>query len=216
MFKKKCTIFIAVFISTIILLIITLYFTLIYFSVDTNIDVSDFEVIFNYLEDGLIICSLGNNLWSDYFANLSTTDKRFSHMGIIRVNDGNISVIHSSGTIKLGNDFVKEEPFDLYISDIRAIGLYKLNDIESYKVVQKAINYIGVPFDWQFDMLDDSKLYCTELLYVILKSIEQPIELETVFVEKFNNNIIPLEAISNSPYFKEVFYIDNLCDIISK
>ena len=65
-------------------------------------------------------------------------------------------------------------------------------------------------------MLDDSKLYCTELLYVILKSIEQPIELETVFVEKFNNNIIPLEAISNSPYFKEVFYIENLCDIISK
>jgi hypothetical protein len=192
------------------------YLLLLHYYVDIPIDKNEFENIFSNIEDGFIICTLGNNLWSDYFARLSTNDKRFSHLGIIRVCDGNISVVHSAGTIKLGNDFVKEDSFNIYIANVRAIGIYKINSIESYKIGQEAINLIGVPFDWQFDMLDDSKLYCTELLYVILKSIDPSIELQTIFNNEFNCNIIPLEAISNSDYFEEIFYIDNLLEEVKK
>jgi len=176
---------------------------------NTKIEVIVFDDVFdfnNILEDGFIICTLGNNFWSNYFSNLSEHDKRFSHLGVIRVNNGVITVIHSSGTIKGGNDYVKEELMEDYIRDIRAIGIYKFKGLESYKISLEAINYIGVPFDWQFDLSDNTKLYCTELLYVILKKIIPEVELRKIYNCDFNREIIPLESISNSSDFEEIFY----------
>jgi len=56
-------------------------------------------------------------------------------------------------------------------------------------------------------MSDDSKLYCTELLYVILKRLAPEIKLDTIFVTILGKDIIPLEAISNSQNFHEVYFI---------
>jgi len=55
-------------------------------------------------------------------------------------------------------------------------------------------------------MEDNSKLYCTELLYVILKNIDLDIVLNKVFIKEIGKNIIPLDVCSQSEYFTEVGY----------
>jgi hypothetical protein len=167
------------------------------------------NTLYEIVEDGDIICRLGDRFWSQLFKDLSTKDKRYSHMGIIRVNNGLITVIHAEGDTGHGKDFVHEVTLEEFIKIARAIGIYRINDVDRSKISGLAIEYMGIPFDWQFDMNDESKLYCTELLYVILKRIKPVLELNTAFIKELGNDIISLEAISNSEHFSEIYFISN-------
>jgi len=157
------------------------------------------------LRDGDIICRLGDRLWSQFFMDVSSTDRRYSHLGIVRVADGRATVIHSEGTAAPGEDVVKEESVGDFVQVARAVGVYRAKGLDGGLVSKTAAEYIGVPFDWRFDMEDQSQLYCTELLYAILKRIGPEIELATVRVGALNKNVIPLEAVSGSDYFDEIY-----------
>jgi hypothetical protein len=165
------------------------------------------ETLHEILMDGDIICRLGDRIWSRYFRDVSITDRRFSHMGIIRFNNDNITVIHAEGDTGNGIDYVNEISLDEFIEFARAIGIYRVNDINGSYISNLAAEYLGVPFDWQFDMYDDSKLYCTELLYVILKRLTPEIELNKIYVKRLGKDIIPLDAISNSEHFSEIYFV---------
>ena len=167
------------------------------------------DELFGILEDGDIICRLAVRFWSELFSNLSVTDKRFSHMGIIRINNGVVTVIHAEGSTGLGTDYVSEVPLAEFLEVARRIGVYRINGIDAGQISQTALEYVGIPFDWEFDMDDESKLYCTELLYIILKRIMPDIKLDTVYLKKSGKEIIPLEAVSNSDWFSEVYYINS-------
>jgi hypothetical protein len=159
------------------------------------------------LKDGDIICRLGDRLWSLYFRDISPIDKRFSHLGIIRIDSNKITVINAEGLALEGKDFVNEVGLDEFLTIAKAIGIYRLNEYEGKIISSTAIEYIGYPFDWDFDLEEENKLYCTELLYVILKKIAPEIHLEKKFQKELKKTIIPLEACSNSEYFKEILYI---------
>jgi hypothetical protein len=157
-----------------------------------------------YLQNGDIICRLGDRLWSLYFKDLSPEDKRYSHLGIVRINGGHITVINAEGTRWEGKDYVNETLLQDFISVAKIIGIYRLENVSGNAITEEALRFIGVPFDWNFDMEDSDKLYCTELLYAILKNIDTDVKLRTVFQKELRENIIPLESISNSPDFMEV------------
>ena len=169
----------------------------------------EFDVLSEIVQDGDIICRLGDRFWSQHFRDASITDKRFSHMGIVRINNGIITVIHTEGNTGQGIDYVNEIPIEKFIEIARAIGIYRTNGLEGSKISNLAIEYLGVPFDWQIDMHDDSKLYCTELLYVILKRLIPEIELKTIYINRIGKDVIPLDAISNSEHFSEIYYINS-------
>jgi len=170
----------------------------------------DTEMLFSVVQDGDIICRLGDRFWSTYFKDVSPEDKRFSHIGIIRISNGVITVIHAEGDTGHGRDFVNEVPLLDFIKIARAIGIYRLNEINRNELSNMALEYIGVPFDWQFDMYDSLKLYCTELLYVLLQRIKPELELKTVYVRELKKEIIPLDAITNSEHFLEIYYMSAL------
>ena len=172
------------------------------------LEINKAHELYSFIEDGDIICRLANRFWSELFSNLSVTDKRFSHMGIIRIHNGIATVIHAEGSTGNGTDYVSEVPLDEFLQVARRIGIYRINNSDAGKISQTAIDYVGIPFDWQFDMDDESKLYCTELLYVILKRIMPDIKLDTVHYKKSEKEIIPLEAVSNSEYFSEIYFND--------
>jgi hypothetical protein len=165
------------------------------------------DMLFSIVREGDIICRLGDRFWSQAFKELSVADKRFSHMGIIHITNGTISVINAEGNTGHGRDFVNELPLEDFIKIARAIGVYRIKNIEGIQLSNLAFEYLNIPFDWQFDMNDESRLYCTELLYVILKRLEPAIELNTIFIKEMGKDIIPLEAISNSEYFSEIYFI---------
>ncbi|MDR0864677.1 MAG: hypothetical protein LBO74_07065 [Candidatus Symbiothrix sp.] len=157
-----------------------------------------------YLEDGDIICRLGDRLWSLYFRDLSPDDKRYSHLGIVRMGERNITVINAEGTRWEGKDYVNETLLQDFISVAKKVGVYRLKGIDGAEVIEKTLEFVGTPFDWNFDLEDNGKLYCTELLYAVLKNMDKGIQLETVFQKEVGKEIIPLEAISNSSDFIEV------------
>ena len=160
-----------------------------------------------YLKDGDIICRLGDRLWSLYFKDVSVTDKRFSHLGIIRIFGGKITVINAEGRAIQGKDFVNEVGLDEFLEIAKAVGIYRLIDYDGKIVSSAALEYVGYPFDWSFDLEDKSKIYCTELLYVILTKIAPEIETKKIFQKELKKEIIPLEAYSNSEHFSEILYV---------
>ena len=164
------------------------------------------EILFEDLKNGDIICRLGDRFWSQYFRDISTEDRRYSHMGIIRIHDDRVTVIHAEGTTQSGRDFVKEEPIENFLSKARAIGIYRLHDADGNQIANLAMEYMGLPFDWQFDMTDNSRIYCTELLYIVLKRIMPDVELHTIYIKELGKDIIPLDAITTSEHFAEIFY----------
>jgi len=165
-----------------------------------------YDRLFEIVKDGDVICRLGEMIWSQFFKDISLTDKRFSHTGIIRVKDGKITVIHAEGTTEPGKDYVKEEPLSDFLKIARAIGIYRIKNTDASQISNIAYEYIGVPFDWQFDMHNNSELYCTELLYAVLKRAVLELKLGTIYFKE-EKEIIPVDAISNSEYFSEVYFV---------
>jgi len=160
-----------------------------------------------FLQDGDVICRMGDRLWSVLFKDISPVDKRFSHLGIIRIVDGAITVINAEGRAIEGKDCVNETTLEEFLSIAKAVGIYRLHDYEGKAVSSVAMEYIGYPFDWSFDLHDESKLYCTELLYAVIKKIAPEIQLQTLFQKDLSKEIIPLDAVSNSNYFREIVYV---------
>ena len=164
------------------------------------------DMILPYMKDGDIICRLGDRVWSMYFKGLSPNDKRFSHLGIVRIRNNIVSVINAEGLANERKDFVNEVSLNDFLKCAQKIGIYRLRNIEGEIISDTALGYVGVPFDWQFDMEDNSKLYCSELLYVVLKKIDLSIVLNKVFMKEIGKNIIPLDVCSQSEYFVEIDY----------
>jgi len=164
------------------------------------------DIILPYIKDGDIICRLGDRIWSMYFKELSPNDKRFSHLGIVRIRNNNVSVINAEGLAIEGKDFVNEVSLSEFLKSAQKVGTYRLKIVEGEVISDAALEYVGVPFDWQFDMEDSSKLYCSELLYVILKKIDLDIALNKTFIKEIGKNIIPLDVCSQSEYFVEIGY----------
>jgi len=163
--------------------------------------------ISGYLEDGDVICRLGDRLWSIYFKDISPVDKRFSHLGIIRIIDNKITVINAEGRAIEGKDNVNEVELDAFLESARAIGIYRLDGYDRKAISSTAMEFIGYPFDWSFSMEEENKLYCTKLLYVVLKKIAPEISLKRVFQKELRREVIPVESCSNSEHFKEIKYI---------
>jgi len=164
--------------------------------------------ILPYIKDGDIICRLGDRVWSMYFKELSPNDKRFSHLGIIRIRNNTVSVINAEGLAAEGKDFVNEIPLNDFLKNAQRTGIYRLRTDDGEIISDTALEFTGLPFDWLFDMEDNSKLYCSELLYVILKKTNPDIVLNKVFIKEIGRNIIPLDVCSQSEYFTEIGYWD--------
>jgi hypothetical protein len=172
-----------------------------------SVTVIDFLKIASYLQDGDILCRLGNRFWSVAIRDMSPVDQRFSHLGIVRIREGNISIIHAEAWGNDGEDCVKEVPLEKFLHVAQSIGIYRANFTEGSVLSDYATEYKGQPFDWNFDLDDESKIYCTELLYIIVKRTVPEITLKAVYVGIIGKEIIPLDAISNSGDFEEIHVV---------
>jgi hypothetical protein len=158
------------------------------------------------VREGDIICRLGDRLWSRYFRDISLTDKRFSHVGIAHIHNGAVTVINAEGSTAHGRDFVNESTLNDFLSVAVTAGIYRIKSTEGDTIAALAMEYLGTPFDWQFDMDDESKLYCTELLYVVLRRLLPDLQFKTVYIKGLGRDVIPPESISQSEYFSEVYF----------
>jgi hypothetical protein len=162
-----------------------------------------------YLQDGDIILRMTEGTWSMMFREFSPIDKRFSHCGIVRIRDDEITVINALGSLSIPSLGVEETRLDRFIPVASAVGIYRVRDADGSVISDTAMLYMGRPFDFDFDMEDDSKVYCTELIYLALKPVKPENILPTIFVDEVKRQAIPIDSISNNPYIDEIVFFVN-------
>jgi hypothetical protein len=169
------------------------------------------EDIIPYVEDGDFILSSEDHLSSYYIRSLSAADKRFSHSGIIRKRDGIITVIGAEG---LENKYtekkhgVTEKILEEYIQDKNNIGIYRAKRNNRKLYSGKAMEYIGVPFDYKYTLDNERELYCTQFVQVVLRETNTRIQLKKTYVKREGKDVILPDSISSSDDFEEIKYIE--------
>lgn len=128
------------------------------------------SVLLSGLEEGDIVLRAGNDVTSNMLRQLNLKDKRFSHCGIVIADSGTWWVYHSIGSESTPDQVIKKEPLMQYWNprDNIAIGYahLQITTAARKKLLQTADSFYHqqIPFDMQFDLRSDDRMYCTEMV----------------------------------------------------
>jgi cell wall-associated NlpC family hydrolase len=131
---------------------------------------------FNYdiLRNGDVIFIMGRTLNSSFLSfahsvrDATDSGDVFSHVGIVRKSGDLPYVIHASPEARA----MKFEPAGDFLSrSAGRVGVYRAKDGFAETASLEALRYYeqGREFDSLFDMSDDYKVYCTELIWLVYK-----------------------------------------------
>jgi hypothetical protein len=121
-------------------------------------------------QSGDLIFRFGDGRWSRFFRDVSSDDKRFSHVGIVVADQLGVAVIHSSADDSKGIGSVRRDTLSNFIGDYDDVAIFRLNVDEGTRreVASAAITYIGKPFDAKFELSTVDSVYCTELIRLVV------------------------------------------------
>ena len=164
-------------------------------------------IISQVVEDGDLIFRLGDRPWSMIIKDISEKEKKYSHVGIIRKTD-KITVVNAETLSFDGKDCVIEETLDEFVDVAQCIGIYRYKSAKRSEISKMASAYLGRPFDWDFDINDNSKIYCSELVYDVLKDICDEIAIDTIYVKEIRKDVIPLDFYADKSQFDEILVLE--------
>lgn len=165
--------------------------------------------------NGDLITRTGADVISSSFCNFNKTDKTYSHAGLAFIEGDQIYVYHTISGDDNVSDRMIREPFDSFCNPSKkdGIGVFRYNLLpqeQSYlHTLIKRYYKEKLLFDKQFDLKDDSKMYCAEMVLKALKQTTQNrILLPTTTVRNFKVK----SDLQKSKTLKELEYvaIDNL------
>ena len=107
---------------------------------------------------------------------LDSAGGQYSHIGIVVNDNGKWKVVHAvPGESRDGIDRVKIEPIDTFFLSTRAahgavMRLRGCSAVAAREAAQSAARLVGVPFDYNYNWQDTTRLYCTQLIAVAYSS----------------------------------------------
>lgn len=133
----------------------------------------------------------------------------YSHVGIIKIVGGRAYVVHASPRTRK----IQSEPVDVFLapSDVDLASVYRFNgdSLMAAKASLVAWNYYtaGVPFDDEFNIFSDDRIYCTELVWLAWKNAGVDIFGDNpgkfLFDSKVYGKVLLPAELSKSIYFKK-------------
>lgn len=119
------------------------------------------------LEPGDIVCRYRGGMWSETFRNLSRRERRFSHAGVVVAESGRMWVAHAEADDVSGAGGVRKELFREFAGKARDFAVYRVARpaAERRRIAEKALTFVGRPFDRSFDLATEGAVYCTELVW---------------------------------------------------
>lgn len=144
-----------------------------------------------HVQSGDLIFRTGRDFTSEVMKKMSQKDKTYSHCGIANWENDTLFVYHALGGEWNPDGKIRRDPFSFFCNpyENRGFGVYRYqidsNDIQ--KILDQSRLYYRqeIPFDLNFNLQSDDKMYCTEYIYKsILKSIGPVNWLQTTTLEK--------------------------------
>ncbi len=123
------------------------------------------------LRDGDLVVRTGADAISVMLRQMNLRDKTYSHCGIVMIEDGYPFVYHSIGGEDNPDERLRRDSAAFFFSPIynERMGIARLDltstQIEELHVVVRRYYAARIPFDMDFDMATDDKLYCAEFVY---------------------------------------------------
>ena len=145
-------------------------------------------------------------------------DGRYSHVGLVVETDSGLMVAHSvpgETSTQETIDVIQIEHinhfFEPKVSVRGEIRRMNLDSAQRNTLNQLALKKIDekVPFDHNYDLLDTTKLYCTELIQLLYKNIGIDLaqgRITPINVPGLSNNYIMPSDIYNNNNLKTIFY----------
>lgn len=134
------------------------------------------DVPLDSLRDGDLALRQGTGLDSEAVLRLDSAGGQYSHIGIVVSDNGKWKVVHAvPGESRDGIDRVKIEPIDTFFLSTRAahgavMRLRGCSAVAAREAAQSAARLAGVPFDYNYNWQDTTRLYCTQLIAVAYSS----------------------------------------------
>lgn len=147
-------------------------------SVNQHLDVSA-------LRQASLVCRAGNGFFSGFFRRYGSQAQRYSHIGILSIEQGQAFVYHAEASELTGVGSVRREPLSIFLDGIKTYAFYDMPYDSSAKEnildTVKAYHHRHTPFDLNFDNANDKEVYCTELIAVAInKVMKQAVILPSV------------------------------------
>lgn len=123
-------------------------------------------------ESGDLVFRMGRGLFSDIFSSFGTNHPRYSHVGIVIVEADACQVVHTEASELTGKGNARIESMAVFLGPDRAAygAVFRVRNMaaeQRRKVVASAASYVRrqIPFDIDFNLESEDKLYCTELVW---------------------------------------------------
>jgi len=130
------------------------------------------------IRSGDLVFRKGRGIFSDIFKKIGDIDSPFSHVGIVYIEGNDVFTIHTEASELTGVGCAKKEQLSKFIDSRNAVtyAFYSIDGLGSAsikQVLKTALKYVNdkIPFDTKFNLRDDDKLYCTELVYKAFKTV---------------------------------------------
>ncbi len=166
------------------------------------------------IEDGDIILRHGFGFVSDMIVKTLKEKYSLSHCAIICKRPDKISVIHSVSQSLTSKDGVQEQDLKDFIRDSQENSIIVVRYINNHSkknsaISEKARYYLrkNIAFDNAFDIKDSSSIYCSELIWLVIKNEFN----DDIFDLKTSNakDIQKLKYFFDSPRFRQIINHQN-------
>jgi hypothetical protein len=123
------------------------------------------------VRNGDIVKRTGNDFTSQSLKTLNRRSQQYSHCGIASIEHDSVFIYHALGGEFNPDQKIKRESFVEFSQpyDNNGIGIFRLSTTEypaKYSVaVAKEFYRQGIPFDMDFDLKTNDRMYCAEFIY---------------------------------------------------
>jgi Permuted papain-like amidase enzyme, YaeF/YiiX, C92 family len=161
------------------------------------------------IQTGDIVLRNGKGFISDLFRNTSKREKKYSHAGIIVIENNKPFVYHMLGNASGGGEF-KKEPLSGFCNPEtnKGFAIYRYNFLHNKEnevnVWLQHINQKKPKFDEDFNLEESGNMYCSELIYNMCETVSDVhldcttvnerayIGLDDLYLNKYTTNITHL------------------------
>jgi hypothetical protein len=161
------------------------------------------------LQSGDLIFRHGKGFISDAFRRFSLKDKKYSHAGIIAIENEQVFVYHAIGGEENVSNKLKKNTLSEFCApdNAQSFGVYRyiLSETEKTELMRLSRLYYrqGLEFDLSFDLKTDDKMYCSEFIYKMLTKV------------KSNKFFLPLSEVNGLKYVAiDDLYMNSGCEAV--